>query len=273
MWSAIDFRMTLSFTSSSRAPSSLAGADGGAGAAERAGAAGAAGAASTSSRVTRPPRPLPWMDVGSMPRSAASLRTAGDRRACSSPPGARWAGAAVGAGAAAGAAAGAGAALGVAGAGAGAAAAAPVSIWAITAPTRTTWPSPASILTSVPSNGDGISALTLSVTTSTIGSSRFTNSPSRFSHFSTVPSVTEPPLVLVGLEHESLTRAAVVETRQFNVSVLTRAQEFLAERFAGRAPAVDPRWKDVPHHLGANGIPLIDDCAAWLECDVTQVHS
>ncbi len=91
---------------------------------------------------------------------------------------------------------------------------------------------------------------------------------------STLISVSaEPPLVLVGLEHESLTRAAVVETRQFNVSVLTRAQEFLAERFAGRAPAVDARWKEVPHHLGTNGIPLIDDCAAWLECDVTQVHS
>ena len=91
---------------------------------------------------------------------------------------------------------------------------------------------------------------------------------------STLISVSvEPPLVLVGLEHESLTRAAVVETRQFNVSVLTRAQEFLAERFAGRAPAVDNRWKEVPHHLGSNDIPLIDDCAAWLECDVTQVHS
>ncbi len=90
---------------------------------------------------------------------------------------------------------------------------------------------------------------------------------------STLISVSvEPPLVLVGLEHESLTRAAVVETRQFNVSVLTRAQEFLAERFAGRAPAVDPIWKEVPHHLGTNDIPLINDCAAWLECEVTQVH-
>ena len=91
---------------------------------------------------------------------------------------------------------------------------------------------------------------------------------------STLISVSaEPPLVLVGLEHGSITRAAVVETRRFNVSVLTREQEFLAERFAGRAPAVDPSWKEVPHHIGANGVPLIDDCVAWLECDVTSVHS
>jgi flavin reductase (DIM6/NTAB) family NADH-FMN oxidoreductase RutF len=90
---------------------------------------------------------------------------------------------------------------------------------------------------------------------------------------STLVSVSaDPPLVLVGLEHESATRAVVIETRRFNVSVLTRDQEFLAERFAGRAPAVDPAWKQIPHRLGANGIPLIDACAAWLECEVEQVH-
>src|SRR6266852_6014071 len=80
----------------------------------------------------------------------------------------------------------------------------------------------------------------------------------------------DPPLVLVGLERESATRAAVLETKAFNVSVLTRAQEFIADRFAGRAPAVD--WRTLRHHLGNNGIPLLDGCAAWLECRVTQSH-
>ena len=90
---------------------------------------------------------------------------------------------------------------------------------------------------------------------------------------STLVSVSaDPPLVLVGLERESATRAAVVETRRFNVSVLTRDQEFLAERFAGRAPSVDPDWNAIPHRLGANGIPLIEGCAAWLECELEQVH-
>jgi len=83
----------------------------------------------------------------------------------------------------------------------------------------------------------------------------------------------DPPLVLVGLEREAATRAAVVEGRAFNVSVLTRSQEFIADRFAGRAPAIDPVWQGVPHRLGANGIPLIEDCAAWLECTLVEVHS
>jgi flavin reductase (DIM6/NTAB) family NADH-FMN oxidoreductase RutF len=82
----------------------------------------------------------------------------------------------------------------------------------------------------------------------------------------------EPPMVVVGLEREASTRAAVVEGRAFNVSVLTRAQEFIAERFAGRAPAVDMAWQEVAHRLGSNGIPLIEGCAAWLECSLVEVH-
>ena len=65
----------------------------------------------------------------------------------------------------------------------------------------------------------------------------------------------------------------MLDGKGFNVSVLTRSQEFIADRFAGRAPAIDPRWRDVPHRLGANGIPLIEGCAAWLECALVVVHS
>ena len=82
----------------------------------------------------------------------------------------------------------------------------------------------------------------------------------------------DPPLVLLGLEKDSATRAALLETRAFNVSVLNRAQEFVADRFAGRAPAVDSKWKTLPHHLGRNGIPLLDGAAAWLECRLTATH-
>ena len=82
----------------------------------------------------------------------------------------------------------------------------------------------------------------------------------------------DPPLVLVGLERESATRAAVLETKAFNASLLTRSQEFLADRFAGRAPALDLEWRTLPYRLGTNEIPLLDGCAAWLECRLVQVH-
>lgn len=81
-----------------------------------------------------------------------------------------------------------------------------------------------------------------------------------------------PPMVLVGLERDSATRTAVLERRAFNVSLLARSQEFIADRFSGRAPAVDPRWATLPHRLGLNGIPVPDGSAAWLECRLFEVH-
>jgi flavin reductase (DIM6/NTAB) family NADH-FMN oxidoreductase RutF len=81
----------------------------------------------------------------------------------------------------------------------------------------------------------------------------------------------EPPLLLVCLDSLSQTRQAVADTGAFNLSVLERGQEFLAERFSGRAPLVDPGWRDVPHRLGGNGLPLVDGCIAWFECELRDL--
>jgi len=88
-----------------------------------------------------------------------------------------------------------------------------------------------------------------------------------------VPLSGEPPMVLVVLQHETATRAAIAEAQAFNISALTRSQEFIADRLAGRAPALDPRWSALPHRLGANGIPLVEGAAAWLECRLVQIRA
>ena len=82
-----------------------------------------------------------------------------------------------------------------------------------------------------------------------------------------------PPMLLVCLDSLSQTRDAVVRQGEFNLSVLERSQEFLAERFAGRAPLVDPTWEEVPHTLGRNGLPVLRDCVAWFECRVRDLHA
>jgi flavin reductase (DIM6/NTAB) family NADH-FMN oxidoreductase RutF len=81
----------------------------------------------------------------------------------------------------------------------------------------------------------------------------------------------EPPIVLVCLDRHARTRDAVAETASFAVSVLERGQEFVAERFAGRAPLVGPGWHDVPHDLGSLGLPIVRGCVAWFECTVRQL--
>jgi flavin reductase (DIM6/NTAB) family NADH-FMN oxidoreductase RutF len=82
----------------------------------------------------------------------------------------------------------------------------------------------------------------------------------------------EPPLVLVCIDQLSATSDAIAGSGRFAISLLTRRQEFLAERFSGRAPAVDLAWKEIPHRVGANGMPVIDGAAAWVECDLEEVH-
>ena len=62
-------------------------------------------------------------------------------------------------------------------------------------PTFTVSPSLTEIFSRVPFDGDGTSTLTLSVSSSTIGSSETTFSPWDFSHFETVASVTDSPKV------------------------------------------------------------------------------
>lgn len=81
----------------------------------------------------------------------------------------------------------------------------------------------------------------------------------------------DPPLLAVCLDSLTQTRQAVLENAAFNLSVLERRQEFLAERFAGRAPLVDPAWRDVPHRLGSNGLPIPEGCVAWFECELREV--
>src|SRR5258708_16639018 len=67
----------------------------------------------------------------------------------------------------------------------------------------------------------------------------------------------DPPWVLVGLEREAATHAAVVQGNAFNVNVLTRSQEFIADRFAGRAPAIHAMRDTLPPPLAPHPIPPI----------------
>ena len=83
----------------------------------------------------------------------------------------------------------------------------------------------------------------------------------------------EPPLVLVCLDRFARTRDAVAASGRYTVSVLERGQEFVAERFAGRAPLVGGTWQEVPHDLGANGLPIVRGCVAWFECTLQDLHA
>src|SRR6476620_3838365 len=138
--------------------------------------------------VTRPSLPEPGTVAASMPLSTDILRTDGANGA--SADGVFGAAAAAAATDDCAAAAFAGAAAGLA-----AAAAAPSLICPSSAPTATVSPSLAVISPSVPADGAGTSMVTLSVSSSTSGSSTATGSPGFLNHLPMVASVTDSPSV------------------------------------------------------------------------------
>jgi flavin reductase (DIM6/NTAB) family NADH-FMN oxidoreductase RutF len=80
----------------------------------------------------------------------------------------------------------------------------------------------------------------------------------------------DPPRVLVCLETPSRSAVLIATSGMFAVNVVAWRQMFLADRFAGRGPLVDPRFSGVPYRLGATGAPLLAGALAWLECRVAR---
>ncbi|HEY4690316.1 MAG TPA: flavin reductase family protein [Anaerolineae bacterium] len=81
----------------------------------------------------------------------------------------------------------------------------------------------------------------------------------------------KPALALVSVESLSQSRDWIQASGIFAVSILSEMQEFLAERFAGRAPLVNARFEGVPHRFEVTGAPILDGALAWLDCRAEQV--
>jgi flavin reductase (DIM6/NTAB) family NADH-FMN oxidoreductase RutF len=79
----------------------------------------------------------------------------------------------------------------------------------------------------------------------------------------------EPPLVIWSLSLRSRSLASFEATERYAVNVLARDQIALARRFS--RPHQD-RFAGVQFRLDKTGAPLIEGCAAWLECRHHALH-
>jgi flavin reductase (DIM6/NTAB) family NADH-FMN oxidoreductase RutF len=77
-----------------------------------------------------------------------------------------------------------------------------------------------------------------------------------------------PPLVLVCLDKSSRTLTLVAETGTFAVNVLRADQQEASRAFA--RPGLKP-FASLPHRMGANGAPVLDEAIAVLECTTYRV--
>lgn len=72
-----------------------------------------------------------------------------------------------------------------------------------------------------------------------------------------------PPRLLFCLGVDSEALAAIESAGHFAICVLSDRQEFLADQFAGRAPAVNVGFTTVKHQLSRLGDPVLEDCLVW----------
>jgi flavin reductase (DIM6/NTAB) family NADH-FMN oxidoreductase RutF len=81
-----------------------------------------------------------------------------------------------------------------------------------------------------------------------------------------------PPLILICIANESESKEWIAESGVFAVNILSDEQEFLAERFAARAPLVNARFDGAPYHTAITGSPILVDSLAWYDCRVEASH-
>ncbi|MFD1704701.1 flavin reductase family protein [Methylopila henanensis] len=79
----------------------------------------------------------------------------------------------------------------------------------------------------------------------------------------------EPPLVLVVMNRSSASHGVVSRGGAFALNFLSEEQSDLATYFAGRD---GKSFDTVPHRIGASGCPLIEGCAAQLDCVLESRH-
>ena len=77
----------------------------------------------------------------------------------------------------------------------------------------------------------------------------------------------DPPLVLICIEQQAPSHAALQAAGSFAVNILAEDGEYLSRHFASRE--ID-KFDGIAYHIGVTGAPLLNDALATLECRIVQ---
>ncbi len=76
----------------------------------------------------------------------------------------------------------------------------------------------------------------------------------------------DPPLISFNVQHGTQMHDALVDAPWYTVHILADTQAYLSNHFAIPNRSGDEQFASVPHHLDANGIPVLDESLAVLAC-------
>jgi flavin reductase (DIM6/NTAB) family NADH-FMN oxidoreductase RutF len=81
----------------------------------------------------------------------------------------------------------------------------------------------------------------------------------------------DPLLLLICVDKRTITHQFLDEAKAFAVNILAEDQEHVSRALASHDSEDARRLLGHPYHPGQTGSPILDDCAAYLECRITEV--
>ena len=80
----------------------------------------------------------------------------------------------------------------------------------------------------------------------------------------------EPPLVLLCVARSASSHSAMEQARRYAVHILHRDQHEISRAFARSAAGGAQKFAGIAWHPGTDGLPLLDECLARIECTITD---
>jgi flavin reductase (DIM6/NTAB) family NADH-FMN oxidoreductase RutF len=78
--------------------------------------------------------------------------------------------------------------------------------------------------------------------------------------------------ILICVGRQSATRELILGSEAFGLSVLTREQVEVGRLFGRSSSRGVDKFEKIGYHTAETGSPLLDNCAATLDCTVEAVH-
>ncbi|MFQ5650750.1 MAG: flavin reductase family protein [bacterium] len=79
-----------------------------------------------------------------------------------------------------------------------------------------------------------------------------------------------PPLILICVDNRGTSHQVISEGDAFVVNILSEQQTDLAYRFANPKLSGEARFENLTYHASEQGIPILADTLAYLECRTVQ---
>ena len=83
----------------------------------------------------------------------------------------------------------------------------------------------------------------------------------------------EPPLLMLGIKKGSYSHTMMEHNPFISINFPRKDQKKLIESFFRPYQVQDHKFGEIPFHLGKNGVPVLDDAIAHLECKIRQIVS